>query len=102
MEAWHIADDYLRRNSWSMSPTTKSSGKATDSHDVMERQEELSTTSSLQVEEEDQPLLTLRHSHNPRSSPLRVLFGTLLLSLMILLVVKMLQIRFHTYRPDEE
>jgi hypothetical protein len=116
MEAWHIANDYLRRYSWSLSPPKPSRKKAAaagtnngdddDDWEDVER-EELSPTSSSfddyyydddkeRQQQQHEPLIwTLRHSHNPTTSPSRVLFGTILLAGIVLTVLKLLQIGWH-------
>lgn len=116
MEAWHIANDFLRRYSWSLSPPKPSRKKAAaaatngdddDDWEDVER-EELSPTSSFddyyydddkeqqQQQQQQQPLIwALRHSHNPTTSPCRVLFGTILLACIVLTVLKLLQIGWH-------
>jgi hypothetical protein len=57
--------------------------------DAMEHQE-LQLWSNDEVKDETR--LTLRHTRNPKSSPTRVFVGTVLLTLMIYAVVKMLSL----------
>jgi hypothetical protein len=65
---------------------------ASYNHDDDVERQELHVCENGKVEDEERSVLTLSHSHNPKSSPSRVFFGTLLLALMIYTVVKMLSV----------
>jgi hypothetical protein len=108
MEAWDIADDFFRRYSWwwwSSSPThitmaTTTYSNLDDDDNAVERQE-LQVWDKNGVDENIRSLLTLRHSHNPKSSPSRLFVGVVLLVLVIYAVVKMLSMEVTTFSTSK-
>jgi hypothetical protein len=97
MEVWDIADQYFQDHP-SSSPEVvvvpdrrenRTEEKGADVENNKLRNFDLASKN------EDSESLILRHSHNPKSTPRRILMGTAVLAFILFIVLKMLSMGWH-------